>query len=60
MDARPHVLQPAACLRSAPVMQLLHDHLPLTLLVDLVLGDHLDSGEVLAAERTGPRLPAPR
>jgi hypothetical protein len=43
-------------------MQLLHARLPLTLLVDLALGEHLHSAEVFAAEAGDLAwlVPAPR
>ncbi len=44
MDVRPHEAQPA------PVMEILRDHLPLTLLVDLAMGEDLHSDEVFTRE----------
>ena len=61
MDRGPIVLEPS------PVMAALEAHLPLTLLVDLALGDELSSAEVLETEPgdadwlpADHRLPGPR
>lgn len=54
-----------AALRTAPpspVMRLLGEHLPLTLLVDLVLGGELDEGDLLEpypSERSRTAVPLP-
>lgn len=48
MDANPSLPCPAALLDPSPVMGLLHDRLPLTLLLDLALG--VSSAEVYASE----------
>ena len=48
MDAHPSLPCAPALLDPSPVMGLLHDHLPLTLLLDLALG--VRSDEVYASE----------
>lgn len=54
MDVRPPAAHtdahPADRRCPVPVMQILHDHLPLTLLVDLSLGEQVRSDEVFAGE----------